>query len=552
MNHASIGGVAYVDQSLCFAASEAEPEQRSGSLENPSVSLNDPDAWRETFGLGLDTLAGESVSHLRSLSLSPVWRAVGMISGDVSKLPLEVFRRTQDNGRESDRTHPASLRIRKNGQANEEVTALKLWRRAMVHALLWNNAFIWIDRDPVTGLPAGLYNWLPDRTVPVRRRTDGMLFYETDIGGRLYYAHHDDIIHIEGINAGDGSAPDLVAQARDDFACAIARRRFTSKFFKNGMHAGGVLQAPVGSSKTARDKLEKGIQDKAGGDNAFRIMVLRDGFKFHKTMVDPQQAQMHELRVDDVRDVANWFQLSPDRLGVEDSVSYNSLSERKQDYLDTTLSYWLVAILAECNAKLLTPSQRESDSHFVDYNINALLWTNATDRSTIAVQGIQARRFTINETRAWENLNPVPWGDTFESPPADTNTPADPNANADGNTSGTRHSADAPIVAGELPAWLEQLARDALTRCCRRIHVHAEKASRRGSLDSFAAAFDIDHRAAIQSILLPLETPLPGLTARVLDALTAALQGPADGLAARLESLPAALSIATVSEETEP
>lgn len=379
---------------------------RATTPNDVTFPLNDADAWASFLDGATGTAAGEHVSKRKALSLSPVWQAVSMISGDCAKLPLNVFRRLENGGRELAVGHPAAKLIHLRGRANSELTAHRLLRRLYVSSLLWNNGYLWIERDGP--FPIALYNLLPDRTRPERDR-DGRLWYVTEIGGDLHVLHADDVIHVEGVNVGDDAAPDLVQQAREDFGVALAARSFTSRFFSNGAHAGGILQVPVGATKEARDRVEKAINEQhTNTTKAFKTLVLRDGFKWFSTTVDPDKAKLIDLDEAKVRDVARWFNLSPSKLGVRESVSYNSEEAAKQNYFDSTLSYWLIAVGAEANAKLLLPS--ETATHFIDHNINALLWADSQTRSTIANAGIQTGRFTIDETRAWENLNPLPNG----------------------------------------------------------------------------------------------------------------------------------------------
>ena len=115
------------------------------SLENPQVSLQDPNALEEVWGI-TRSAAGIHVGPLKALGYSPVWQAVSLISGKVAQLPLDVFKRKSDDSRERDTKHPAHMLV--NSRFNDmPTTAYKAWRQAMVHALVWNNAYIFIDRN---------------------------------------------------------------------------------------------------------------------------------------------------------------------------------------------------------------------------------------------------------------------------------------------------------------------------------------------------------------------------------------------------------------------
>ena len=167
------------------------------SLENPNLPLNDPKVWDEVFGGSFGTDTGESMSASKSLRYAPVWQAVSLISGDVAKLPLNIYKRRPDIGEDAREVASDDPRQRLvKLMANEEVNAVKFWRRLMVHSLLWGNGYAKIERDAV-GDPVGLYNLLPDRTRPERIGND--LYYVTEAGGTLWPMLPGDVLHVEGL-----------------------------------------------------------------------------------------------------------------------------------------------------------------------------------------------------------------------------------------------------------------------------------------------------------------------------------------------------------------
>jgi HK97 family phage portal protein len=382
--------------------------EHRASLENPAVSWSDPNAFSDTLGISHDTDAGVTVTHRKAISLAPFWAAVKMISGDVSKLPLEVFSREGED-RQPDYDHPAYDRINLGGMANEEVSALRFWRRFVVSALVYENAYAWCQFDN-GGRLLGLYNLLPDRTTVAKIR--GQLWVLTEVSGpggqsKVEPRRYSECLHIEGLCLNNLAGEDMVYHAREDIAQALAARRFTARFFKNGAHIGGVLHVPPGTTPKAKAKVEKGLETKFGSaDNAFKTMVLRDGFKWFATMAKPQEAQLAELDEQQARNAARRFLLRPSKLGIQDSTSYNSLEQDRKDYYDTALSYWLVAIKSECNTKLLSEEDRQTRRRFIDYNINALAWADVSIVATIGYQGVAAGVLDADEVRRWWNLPP--------------------------------------------------------------------------------------------------------------------------------------------------
>jgi len=479
------------------------------SLENPSVSLQDPDAWEEA-GWTTGTESGESVGVDKALTYSPVWQAVGMISGDVSKLPLDVFKRDGEE-RSVDRSHPAYPLINLLGKANDEVTSLSLWRRFLVHALLWPRGYIWIDRAG-DGTPLGLYNLLPDRTYMEKIR--GRLRVISEIDGRLEAFAWDDVLVLENVSIDQVTACGLVNRARHNIGVALARRRFQSKFFSNGLHAGGVLQVPPGASDKARKKVEEAIADKKfSKDNAFKTLVLRDGFKFHTTMVNPEQAQMAEQDEEEVRHVARFYRMAPSRLGAKESISYNSEEAAKRAYYDETLSYWLTAIKAETNVKLLTEHERRRRTHFIDYNVQALLWADTNTVMSVGTRGVQWGIFNRDEVRRWFNMNPIAGGEgeKFYRP---KNMDVAGEKGKDGKDQGDGSDGDskneqqrAAIDEQQRAATIEALRAligDAVTRMVTRLTIHAQKSAKRGKIAEFLAAITEEHGDKCEEIFEPV------------------------------------------------
>ena len=460
------------------------------SLENPKIPLSDPDAWRDTLGGGYEAETGTTITHDGSLSYSPVFCAVKKLSGDLAKLPWEVYKRMPDDGREVQRQHDVHQRINSKFAANPEVSAHKLWRRFYVSCLLFENGYLWIDRTP-SGRVLGLYNLLPDRTAPYRR-DNGELWYASEIDGRLHAFPYEDVIHVEGLTIDNVAGCDLILKARHDIGVALEARKFTSKFFKNGLHAGGVLQVPPGTTPKARDKVEKAINEKKSGtDNAFKSLVLRDGFRWFQTMVTPENAQMNEVDVAKARDVARFFMLSPSDLGIPDSKSYNSLEQERRNYYDGPLTYHLSGTMPELNIKLLSEAER-NDGIYIDCKINALLWADTASVAEIASKGVTTGFLSNDEVRSWWNLNPIPDGNgkKFYRPL---------------NVEEAGAPAQQPDPSQPLRSRLKLLHDHAVTRVKARLRHQAERASKSDDAwRSWQSRFVEENRSVVAEILDPV------------------------------------------------
>jgi HK97 family phage portal protein len=377
------------------------------AIENPNIPLGSPEVFNEIFNSNISG-GGIAVSPERALAIAPVFQAINLISGDVAKLPLNIYKRTPeqgDKGRVIDENHPGQRLLKY--RPNAEMSAFKFWRRMMTHALLWSNAYALIERDE-TGNPISLLPLLPDRTSPHRTKA-GVLFYVSEIGGELKGFAASNILHLEQISVNGLADCQLIYKARESFALSIAAENFASKYFSNGGRIGGILEMPAGMQKQGADNLEAGFRKTYEGlDTSFKTVILRDGAKFHQAQFTPEQTQMVSARTQQVKEVARWFNIPPHKLGDDSNASYNSLEQENRSYLNHCLSAWLKTIESECYLKILAPMEQESNSHFIEFNVGALIAADIATQYQIYRTGIEAGILSPDEVRAMQNLNPRP------------------------------------------------------------------------------------------------------------------------------------------------
>lgn len=474
---------------------------RNATLENPIYSLQDPRTFDELFG-GTETDAGIRITPQTALTLAPVWQATSTISGDVASSTLNCYRQKNDDDRSVDWEHDAQYLVAV--QPNEEMSAFEFWRRLMLHALIWGNGFAFIEREgrASKGRTVGLMNLLPDRTKPLRM-SDGTLHYVTEVDGKLMPLRFDEVFHLKGLSLDTSKGCELVAMARNSWGLALAAEGFSSRFFKNGTQTGGVLEIPATFTEKAKKVLEEGFEKKtAGKDNWFKTVILRDGAKFHATTIDAQKSQTHELREDQVRDTARFFNLPPFKLGLSDSVSYNSAEQSQIVYLTGCLKHWFSAIEGEADIKLLRENERRSRTNYFEHNYTKLMEVDSVAMANTLSVLLNATIINPNEARKKLNMNrrTDPGGDQYENP----NTKAAPG--------GTEPPPQEPAPPKKAKA-LRDLFCDATNRVARRVGFDARNSSKKPQ--KFAAWLDgkaQEHRGVFSETILPVLRVMDGET----------------------------------------
>jgi len=439
----------------------------SASLENPRYNIGDG-AWLDGLGGGVAD-SGVQVTPRTAMTLAPFWQGVSIISGDFATSTANVFRRTGNGDREIASDHDADFLI--SDSPNDEMDAFELWRRFVLHSLIWQNGYLYVDRVGGVGRPLGLYNLLPDRTVPARD-SSGTLFYKTEVDGNIVPLKREEVIHVKGLSIENGIGLELVSMARNSLGLSLAAEGFGSKYFANGAQSGGIIEVPQGTTDDAATRLMEGMKKKhTGKDNWFKVMVLRDGAKFHSTTIDAQKSQLTELREHQVRDTARFLNLPPHKLGLTDSVSYNSSEQSQIQYITGCLTHWFSAIRGAAQKKLLTVQERKAKSHFIDFNTSKLIERDL--KTQVEILAIERQNEIINAEEWRRKLNMSPRSD------AKAKEYINPNTKSNSAAPGATEPAPAPVKPkNTLTPAAMAVCEDAIGRIARRVTSHARNTAK--------------------------------------------------------------------------
>ena len=108
-------------------------------------SSRNPDPWMVScFGGSIATDAGVSITNDTALQISAVYNSIRVISEDIAKLPLQVFKRL-DKGREKQSDNNVWRLF--NESPNPEMDAMSFRNALQGHILGWGNGYAEIIRD---------------------------------------------------------------------------------------------------------------------------------------------------------------------------------------------------------------------------------------------------------------------------------------------------------------------------------------------------------------------------------------------------------------------
>lgn len=508
----------------------------AGTLSAPAERFFD---FGGAFGASSD--AGIRVTRETALTYAAIWRAVNLISRDVAKLPVCVYRRTA-TGKERATGHPAFGLLRRTSP--DGLTPFSIKQVLMSHCLVEGNGYAHIKRNG-SNTPEALLPLSPDLTTPVRLE-NGKIGYRTTIptNGEHRTLRSDEVLHIRGLGFDGLQGYSVIQFAANSIGLGLAAAKYGSVFFKRNGRPSIVLEHPGKLTKDARQGIREEWADMHQGiENSHRPALLQEGMKVSPIGINAKDAQLIESRQFEIREIANWFGVPAHKLGDPTRTSFSSLEQENQSYLDEALDAWLVNWEQELTAKLLGHDTQKRDSHFIEFNRLALVRADMSTRFQAYNAAIQSGWMSRDEVRDRENMNAIPdgAGEEFLVPlnmgPAGQDTPAaDP-----GDTLPVDDNQDGK--ASDMPVSVQiRLITESCGRACARLSHQARKAAKKpGCFVRWVESLADEHATAIYEMLAApiqavdadakVESHVEALLDRYRDVMLEAAECPASELA---------------------
>ena len=368
---------------------------RSGGWLGPYSSGDK--ALAALFG-GPPTSSGVTVNETTALNLSAVWAAVNIISGTIASLPLILYKRLPNGGKERFTEHPVYKLL--HDEPNPETTDFDFRRTLLAHILLWGNGYAEIQRDDA-GRAVALWPVTPDRVDPYRDGSRALRYRVTN-GTQQVTLSADEMFHVHGLGWDGVKGYSVIAKARESLGLLSATEKFGSSFFGEGTRPTGALRHPAKLSKDAQDRLVASVEARHR-----KLLVLEEGLEFQTMGVPPDDAQFLETRQFQTAEVARWFGIPPHKLRDLTRSTNNNIEHQGIEWV-TDLMLWYIPWEKECNRKLIRPLERKQQ--FVEHLVEGLLRGDTASRYAAYAVARNWGWMSADDVRVRENLNPLPDG----------------------------------------------------------------------------------------------------------------------------------------------
>ena len=361
-----------------------------------------------TFFFGGST-SGKAVTERSAMQMTAVYSCVRILAEAVAGLPLNLYRYTEDGGKEKAIDHPLYLLL--HDEPNPEMSSFVFRETLMTHLLLWGNAYAQIIRNG-KGEVIALYPLMPNK-MSVDRDSQGQLYYTYQRGAdeairdknQTAILRPSDVLHIPGLGFDGLVGYSPIAMAKNAIGMAIACEEYGAKFFANGAAPGGVLEHP-GTIKDPQRVRESWQSTFGGSSNANKIAVLEEGMKYTPIGISPEQAQFLETRKFQINEIARIFRVPPHMVGDLEKSSFSNIEQQSLEFVKYTLEPWVTRWEQTIQRSLL--STGEKSRYFVKFNLEGLLRGDYQSRMNGYATARQNGWMSANDIRELETLDRTP------------------------------------------------------------------------------------------------------------------------------------------------
>lgn len=357
---------------------------------------------RATGRADIEKASGHAVAH----------RCISVIAENLASVPLAVYRKTEDGGRDKATDHPLYGVL--HDETAPGLTAFEAREWLLSSALTYGNAFAKIGRNgrgQVTSLSP-----LVAGSVTVEKLKTGRLRYKVaKADGGTEVLLQDECLHIryrtkDGIL---GLSPIQIAAAA--FGLALAQQDQAGAAAENAFRPAGALVFPDKLAGTGKDSVIAKFKERfIGSLKANEVMVLDGGAKFETFQFNSKDSEFLDSRKLSNLDICRVFGVPPSVAGITDDATYSNIGEESRALVMRCLAPWAKRVEMAMTIQLLSPEARKT--LFIEHDLNGLTRGDLATRYGAYRIARDGGWLSANDIRGFENMSKIAGGDTYAEP----------------------------------------------------------------------------------------------------------------------------------------
>jgi HK97 family phage portal protein len=362
---------------------------------------------------GMNGTIGAYVDPQRASGLATAAACIALVSQSLASVPLNLYRRTANGGRERATDHPLYSVL--HDAPNGVMTAFECRETLGTSLMVSGNAYAvldWNQRGQVTAMMP-----LDPGTVAVERLESGRLRYRvTSRAGGIRVYTQDEMLHLRYRLARDGvMGLSPIQLARETFNLALTQQDTAAGLAAKGNRPSGALVFPnmIGGEKkdAALDKLRAKIEANTVTSS---VLVLDGGADWKSFAMTAKDAEFLESRKLTNLDICRIWGVPPTAVGILDHGTYSNVEMESRALVVRCLAPMARRVEQAMNMALLPAGSRQT--LFVEHDLAGLLRGDVKARYEGYRIGREWGWLSPNEIRGWENMPEIEGGDEYLSP----------------------------------------------------------------------------------------------------------------------------------------
>jgi HK97 family phage portal protein len=363
----------------------------------------DADLIPHIWGWGREAKSGVTVSWSTALEVTTVFACLQVLANGVSQVPLKLYRPKDGGGSTPAVDHPLYRVLYR--RPNRWQTSFEFRQTLVFHRGLCGNFYAF--KNVVGGEIKELIP-LTSRVAVKRNRDLSLTYAVTAEDGSQMEFPQEAIWHLRGPSWNSWTGMEAVKLAREAIGLAIATEDAHSRLHRNGGKPGGLYSVVGKLGEDQYKKLSAWIEDKIGGPNAGKDLILDSDAKYTPTAMKGVDMQHLETRRFQIEEICRSFNVKPIMIGHADKTqTYASAEQMFLAHVVHTLSPWYEDLEQSIDVNLLP----DDEDIFAKFTVNALLRGASADRAAFYSKALGAGGspawMTQDEVRGLEDLNPM-------------------------------------------------------------------------------------------------------------------------------------------------
>lgn len=353
------------------------------------------------------TTAGVPVDEEKALTYSAVWCATRIIAETEASIPLCLFRKTADDGREHFNSPLYDLL---KTSPNCEMGAMAFREGRTAHQVNWGQGFAEIERNGF-GAPVALWPIHPSRVRPARK-TDAFADGSPIPSGAYIVRNNNntttvleacDMLHVPGVLSEDGVwGKGVVQNHRETIGFGLAVERHGMGYFAGGAQPPGILSTGGLKNEAERKEFRKHWKEVHGAPESHELIIVPPESSYTPISVPMDDSQFLGTRAFNLSEIARIYRVPPHMLYDMTKSSYASIEAMGIDFVMYSLLPWLKRWEEQIQLKLIP--RNTWGTVYAEHVVAGLLRGDLQSRMNSYRLGIMTGIYTINEVRRLENL----------------------------------------------------------------------------------------------------------------------------------------------------